>query len=120
MTIKEDDYLVRKFGRERHFVVPEGYFAQFNADMMAQITGDKAQVVTMKPRSVWRTVISVAACLIAAVVMTGAYFHADNLVAGVSSASNVAQVRTSNDAIEQAADYMMLDESDLYAYMQDY
>ena len=120
MTIKEEDFLIQKFGRERHFTVPEGYFAQFHEKMMEQIATPKAEVRPLRRRSMWQTVVYAAACLFAAVVMTGAYFHADNVVAGKSTADKTAQTTATGDAIDQAADYMMLDESDLYAYMEEY
>lgn len=120
MTIKEEDFLIQKFGRERHFTVPEGYFAQFHEKMMEQIATPKAEVRPLRRHSMWQTVVYAAACLIAAVVMTGAYFHADNVVTDKPTADKTAQAAAAGDAIDQAADYMMLDESDLYAYMEEY
>lgn len=120
MTIKEEDFLIQNFGKDRHFSVPEGYFEKFCSGIMEQTVERKAAVVPMRPRSVWRTAVSVAACLAAVVVMAGAYFHADGILTDAPSEETTAQAGSASDAVEQAADYMMLDETDLYAYMSDY
>lgn len=127
MTVQEDNFLVENFGRERHFSVPNDYFAQFHKQMMEQVRAEAAEddspanVVTMRRRSVWRTVISAAACVAAVAVMAGAYLHENRPTdGGAASAPSVAKAQGGGDAIDQAADYMMLDETDLYAYMSEY
>ncbi len=127
MTVQEDNFLVENFGRERHFSVPNDYFAQFHKQMMEQVRAEAAaddspaNVVTMRRRPVWRTVISAAACVAAVAVMAGAYLHENQPTdGGAASAPSVAKAQGGGDAIDQAADYMMLDETDLYAYMSEY
>ena len=58
MTVQEDNFLVENFGRERHFSVPNDYFAQFHKQMMEQVRAEAAaddspaNVVTMRSRVV--------------------------------------------------------------------
>ena len=121
MAINEEDFLIQTIGRNRHFSVPEGYFEQFGAQMMEQLVPAKAEVRSIRGNGLWRNVIYAAACLAAVVVMAGSYIHKYEEEAGMKPyAAQVAKTMSGGDEIEQAADYMMLDESDLYAYMTDY
>ena len=43
MTVQEDNFLVENFGRERHFSVPNDYFAQFHKQMMEQVRAEAAE-----------------------------------------------------------------------------
>lgn len=122
MMIKEEEFLIERCGKERHFTVPEGYFAQFNAQMLQQLTPE-AKIVPIRQRSVWQYVVYAAACLATVVVMGGAFLHKDQLTnngsVGLESSASVAQSTNGGDAMEEAADYMMLDKQDLYAYLMD-
>lgn len=120
MNIEEQ--LISQFGKERHFKVPDGYFEHFTDQMMALLPEQPEKLSQKRP--MWQRLmpkLSVAAML-AVMFSIGAYFHfahqsqpdGERLLA---KPSTVAKTATSFD---QAADYVMLDETDMYAYLSDY
>jgi len=101
----EEKYLRERVGQENPFRTPEGYFDQFTANIMAQLP-DKAPVAkkVAMPLRHW---FYAAACVAALVVMAFSFhFHA--------ASDTPQQVAVSENYIDEAADYAMLDNSDIY------
>jgi hypothetical protein len=123
--IKEEKYLVDRFGKKQPFSVPEGYFDQFASQFMEQLPEreEEAVVVRLDSHSRWSTIRrwSVAACLAIALAGAGMWaFQGESPKAtGAADASQLASSNY-NTAIDQAADYAMMDNGDIYAYVSGY
>jgi hypothetical protein len=123
--IKEEKYLVDRFGKKQPFSVPEGYFDQFASQFMEQLPEreEEAVVVRLDSHSRWSTIRrwSVAACLAIALAGVGMWaFQGESPKAtGAADASQLA-ASNYNTAIDQAADYAMMDNGDIYAYVSGY
>lgn len=107
----EEKYIREKVGQKNPFTVPEGYFDQLTSQVMSQLPErrQKSRVVQLRK---W---FYAAACVSAVAVMGLAYhFHqqADDQAVVASVDSN-----TDNSYIDEAADYAMLDNSEIYAYL---
>ena len=113
--MEEERYIEERFGKRNPFRVPEGYFEDFSAQLMQQLPEKR------KPRakSVWlRPWYYAAACVCALLVSATVWFawpEKDIQQAPVAVADQQEQM----DAFEEAADYMMLDNYDIYAYMSE-
>ena len=108
----EEKYLRERVGQKNPFRTPEGYFDQFTANIMAQLpekplTAVPQQPVAKKVAMPIRHWFYAAAC-VAALLVTAFSFH-------FHGADNVQQhVAVSETYIDEAADYAMLDNSDIY------
>ena len=92
----EEKYLKERVGQENPFRTPEGYFDQFTAKPVAK-------KVAMPLRH-W---FYAAAC-VAALVVTAVTFHFHEVDAPQQ------QMAVSESYIDEAADYAMLDNMDIY------
>ena len=110
----EEKYIREKVGRENPFRVPEGYFDQLSARVMEQLPERqrKSRLVQLRP---WYY----AAACVAAVAVMGLTFHF-HAGTGQSSAVAYAETNTDNTYIDEAADYAMLDNNEIYACLADY
>lgn len=100
-------------GKENPFSVPEGYFEQFSQQMMNRI----AQPAKPKAKHLWlHTAIAAAACICVAVFCLNVVFH-DKVEQ--KTEATVAQNAYDNEYIEDAIEYAMLDNGDLYACMME-
>lgn len=136
----DEKYLERKFGRQNHFTVPEGYLQNLTASVMANVgkqpecdapenetvlTENKTantRVVVMQPW--WRRtrvrIAAAAACLLLAggtAFYTYSVHHAEpasNMAA--SAPSHNVDVSTSA-SYNEIADYTMLDNDDIYSLL---
>ncbi len=106
----EELYLKERVGQKNPFRTPEGYFDQFTANIMAQLP--KRQ--PMESKSVAKKVAMpirhwfYAAACVAALLVTAFSFHFHN------TTDNQQQVAFSETYIDEAADYAMLDNTDIY------
>lgn len=125
MTNKEERHLKSRIGKQNPFRVPEGYFDSFAEQMMEKLPEQDARTVVMaKPhrsRAV-RTVLYAAACLCLAVLGTVIYWHKLS-VQNVDSGSTPVAVHSATNAdaayVDAVADYAMMDNTDIYAYLSE-
>jgi hypothetical protein len=115
----EELYLNSRMSRENHFRVPEGYFDQLTADIMARLP-ERETTVELKPaakRVFLRPLLAAASVACVALIAVGVYFNRNAAV--VDADEQVAAVSTvmSDSYIDDAADYMMMDHKDIYAYI---
>ena len=127
--MESTNHLQKEYGTQRPFTVPENYFSELSSRVMAQIPAEeqKETVVEVKPhRATLRYLRPLAAtAMTIGVVLIGflAYHEFDggqgkhaladsHLAQGAHEAS-----ASSEDDFDQAADYFMIDESDMYAYL---
>lgn len=116
---REEKFLMENFGRENHFRVPEGYFDDFADKLMASLPQQprqQAQMVEMKPRRRYLP-YAVAASLALLVAGGGIQFARNNHDAAQTEKVAAAHYETS---VDQMADYVMIDNGDIYAYVSDY
>ena len=106
----EEKYLRERVGQKNPFRTPEGYFDQFTANIMAQLPERQpmeSKPVAKKVAMPIRHWFYAAAC-VAALLVTAFSFHFHN------TTDNQQQVAFSETYIDEAADYAMLDNTDIY------
>ena len=106
----EELYLKERVGQKNPFRTPEGYFDQFTANIMAQLPERRpmeSKSVAKKVAMPIRHWFYAAAC-VAALLVTAFSFHFHN------TTDNQQQVAFSETYIDEAADYAMLDNTDIY------
>ena len=105
----EELYLKERVGQKNPFRTPEGYFDQFTANIMAQLP--ERQPMESKPVGKKGAMQILhwfyAAACVAALVVTAVSFHFHEVDAPQ-------QVAASESYIDEAADYAMLDNMDIY------
>ena len=126
MNYEEKEMQVR-FGKENPFRVPEGYFDQLADRVMAQLPerDQQAEQVTLsnhRPKSrlvALRPWLYAAACTVAVVVM-GLTFYSHDVAEEqplASTSTTNTTTNTESQYIDDAADYAMLDNAEIYAYL---
>ena len=127
--MESTNHLQKEYGTQRPFTVPENYFSELSSRVMAQIPAEeqKETVVEVKPRRATLRYLRplAAAAMTIGVVLIGflAYQEFDGAQGKHSlSDSHLAQgaheaSASSEDDFDQAADYFMIDESDMYTYL---
>lgn len=117
----DERFLEQNFGKERHFLVPDDYFCTFQRRMESMV--DDAGCVSTKKAPVrrMRLIACAAACaavlLVAAGVTLG--IRGGEKDGGQALTVKADAVDTERTPMEQAAYYMMIDNDDLYAYIED-
>jgi hypothetical protein len=102
----EELYISSRMGHENHFRVPEGYFDNFAERLMSELPERrKPLMVRLRP---W---MYAAACFVGAVSLVAVYFHAPDNPAD----THVASVSYAETYFDEAADYAMVDNQDIYA-----
>ncbi|HEY9551710.1 MAG TPA: hypothetical protein VIQ97_05440 [Prevotella sp.] len=117
---KEDKTLKERLGAENPFTVPDGYFDTLADTIMAKLPEQQARMVEMRPRRrrYYRLVGAVAASVCA--VVFGLHFFIGQKSAQTGSSAQVEAsyaAAGAYSAIDQTADYTMLDNEDIYAYV---
>ncbi len=103
------------------FTVPDGYFDKLKSDILARLPEQKASPkgATGKLRQLLRPVIGIAATACVAVFGATVYTHKMNNDAAFLNRfidDNAAEMMFASD---DAADYIMLDNDDIYLYLAD-
>lgn len=118
--MNEEDKIRSKVGKGNPFRVPEGYFDSFASQLMDKLPERKASMAeTPRPRfKAMRPVLYAAACLLAAVFSVAAYFAKIALV-GEQAQQHTTAMHIQKSAVDvymdEAADYAMVDNTDIYA-----
>jgi hypothetical protein len=119
-----EKYVRSRMSRKEPFQVPEGYFDNLVGEIMAKLPEqkeldgagqtDSRKVVPLTPSlyARLRPVLYVAACLLVAVLSFAVYFADSDEKEGQQVA---AQYSYKDASIDEVADYMMADNSDIYA-----
>lgn len=110
-----EEFLDKKFGRQNHFTVPEGYFSQLQKNVMDSLPEQQPKVVKMTPRHRYLLpVMTAAASVCIAVCGISIWFNktAENTEANVALSES-----TSSYSDSEAEDYIMMDNEAIYAYM---
>ena len=114
--MKEEKYIEELVGKRNPFVVPEGYFEQLTADVMQSLPERRPRAKTIWMRPVFYAAASVCALFVCATVWLS-WPKSSTMPQG-----QVAEVVQEPDEafFNEAADYMMLDNQDIYACLSDY
>jgi len=126
--MNEEDYLNRKLGRNNPFTVPEGYFEQLTDQIMSKLPENKSQLdetsgeskpTTIKRLRPW---LYAAACICIGVFIAAIAFNNDNEKVRKQMQIATAEQESvesyySDNYIEEEADYAMVDNQDIYAYL---
>lgn len=140
--INEENIITTQAGKRNAFRVPDGYFEQFTERMMQRLpeqeTEQVAQTVQLPKREPAKTsrlrklriYFAAAACLCFAVFGITFYMHQhqesnDTQALSAQHSTQNAQQQILNSAaeeayFEEAADYVMLDNAEIYAYLSEY
>ena len=124
MNYEEKEMQVR-FGKENPFRVPEGYFDQLTDRVMAQLPEreQKAEQISLSDRHPKSRLVALrpwlyaAACTVAVVVM-GLTFYSHDVAEEqplASTSTTNTTTNTESQYIDDAADYVMLDNAEIYA-----
>ncbi len=112
----EEIIMKTRMGKKNPFRVPEGYFDNLTAQVMDRLPEDSGKkVVTMKPSLIvrLRPVLYVAACLFIAVLSFAVYL--DKTGEGSEEQMMAEQVPSYESNFEDVADYVMVDNYEIYA-----
>jgi hypothetical protein len=121
----EEKKIKHMFGHEKPFHVPDGYFDNLTNDIMSNLPIEEVGLVNssvVKHNRILslRKAILAAACLLCAIFSIGTLLKSGSGdVANRAQAEHVERVSgTTNSSIylNQAADYSMIDNEDIYAY----
>ena len=120
--MNEEKYIEEKAGRRNPFQVPEGYFDRLADQVMASLPErepvaavPKARRVALRP--LYYAAAAVCAFLISVVVWQS--FPETTTTQPMPVQASVASQEVNDDDFEEAADYMMLDNYDIYACLTD-
>ena len=117
---RDIDFLEKTVGKAQPFKVPDGYFEGLTEKVMAQLPTDDARVIALRPNRwrVYRPIAIAAASVAVAIFSVGMYLRSSD--SEPSERFTQLPSTSSYSAIDQAADYTMLDNEDMYAYLTDY
>lgn len=124
-TTSDEKYLEEHFGKGQSFKVPEHYFEDFSSRLMARLPEQAATPVIpiREHRSVQRRgqLMAVAAAFAGLIVGgTAVWFSSDETSQSVARTAPVENVPTESaygGSFDELADYAMLDNEDIYAYV---
>lgn len=110
----EDKYIEERVGKRNPFLVPDGYFDEFAAQLM--------QSLPERPRrakSIWlRPVFYAAACVCALLICTAVYVWKPEPAMQRTETLAVQQDQ-SDTSFDEVVDYMMMDDHEIYACLSD-
>lgn len=113
--MKEEDYLIERVGKQNPFRVPEGYFDGLAEQVMARIDAEGVRP-QQKARTVWlRPVFYAVAASVCALFISVAAYQGFSNQSDQASAATVAVNQASDNSFDEAADYLMVDNQDIYA-----
>lgn len=118
---KDEKFIEDSFGKKQSFNVPKNYFDDFASQLMTKLPEKETNVIRLHTshRKQLKWVALVAASVIFAVFFINIksqdrpYSHSENQ-------KNMAKVDNNNySTLDEAADYSMIDNEDIYAYVSD-
>ncbi len=133
MEHNEDFYLKQKIGNRNPFRVPEGYFEQLTEQVMQQLPEREQPLAEQQPINMprarkvqMRPWLYAAACTVLALVMGVSYYFMQSPAISTDSAPMAAvapaaasSTVSNNSYIDEVADYVMLDNTEIYAYLSE-
>ncbi len=114
--MNEEQYIEQRVGRRSPFSVPEGFFDSFADEMVRSLPERRPRV-----KSFWLrpTFYAVAASLCGLLIGAAVYLH--QFESSQQTAVQTVAVQDQGDSsFDEAADYAMLDNQDIYACLAGY
>ena len=119
--MEEEKYIEELVGKRNPFVVPEGYFEQLTDQVMQSLPERRPRAKTVWLRPVLYAAASVCALFVCATVWLSWPKSSQQEQKSVAEAVQAVQMQQPDETFfDEAADYMMLDNQDIYAYLSDY
>lgn len=115
--MKEED-IIESVGKSNPFRVPEGYFDSLSSQIMAKIDAEGIAPQARKQKkavTVWLRPLLYAAAGVCALFVSVATYRALDNTAESAPVAQTSQYQAADDSFEEAADYAMLDNQDIYA-----
>lgn len=118
--MNEEDYLNSKMGKRNPFTVPEGYFEQLTSQVMQKLPETKAEKPALIKRL--RPWLYAAACVCVGVFIAAVAFNNNNEEVRKQMRIATADQKSvesyySDSYYEDEANYAMVDNQDIYAYL---
>ena len=118
--MEEEKYIEELVGKRNPFVVPEGYFEQLTDQVMQSLPDRRPRAKTVWLRPVLYAAASVCALFVCATVWLSWPRSSQQDQKDVAEAVQAVQMQQPDDAFfDEAADYMMLDNHDIYALLSE-
>ena len=106
--MNEEKYIEERMAKQNPFKVPEGYFDSFAEHVMVLLPEEKPKA----KRMVIRAWMYAAACLLVILFSATVYFSNQN-----NDTQEAPAVAVSDQYIDEAVDYAMIDNDDIYALL---
>ena len=115
--MNEETYLKERVGKENPFRVPDGYFDTLASQVMARIDAEAQEQPSKKAKviSMHRVFYYAAAAVCALFVCATVYFSFNKEAEAVEQQQVAVVDESADNYFDEAADYMMLDNQDIYA-----
>lgn len=118
--MNEEDYLNSKMGKRNPFTVPEGYFEQLTSQVMQKLPEEKVEKPALIKRL--RPWLYAAACVCVGVFIAAVAFNNNNEEVRKQMRIATAEQKSvesyySDSYYEDEANYAMVDNQDIYAYL---
>ena len=115
----EEKFIFEKFGKQQPFTVPKGYFDGFTSSLMGRLPEEETLVAPLapKPLSRYRTWFLAAASVLAFVFCLNAYVDREKAGTAKALPTGMQAKASVYSDIDAAADYVMFDNEDIYAYV---
>lgn len=125
-NMNEEKLILEKFGKETPFKVPEGFFDDFTKDLMAKLP-EQQENASKKKRSAAiirriSVIITSAAVFIGVCILAVSYLlqkPEQPVVAKQAKDNHIENINNTYNSIDEAAEYTMLDNEDIYAYVSE-
>lgn len=123
--MNEEEYISNQLGKRNPFTTPEGYFEQLTERVMSRLADDVAPAAEGIPITRRRAPLRrlrpwlYAACL-CGVIASGALYV--NRISAPAQPQQEVAIATNSEAdtyVDDAANYAMVDNQDIYVYLAD-
>lgn len=123
---KDEEKLIKQFGKVEPYKVPDGYFEDFTRQLMNKLPekSHKTKIVELRPK-LWNSHFrgGIAAAFIAVTLTIGIYTYIGKLNV-INSCENASMPHNEDldqnkASFDQMADYTMIDNEDIYASLAD-
>jgi hypothetical protein len=120
----EERFIEENFGKKNPYRVPEGYFDHFTEQLLSQLPEQQAAEPVRHSRlKVLRPILMAAACLCIAIFSVTIYLNrsqdAPESAPVATTQSTNSTINEEEDYMDAAADYVMLDNADIYACLSE-
>lgn len=115
----EEKFIRQRMGGDSPFKVPEGYFDRFATELMDKLPVEEATPMPAQPSAIvrhLRPLLYAAASVVVVFMSAAIYFNGSDNHSTERSVAVASMGEVSDDAyIDEAADYAMVDNYDIYA-----